>query len=241
MVDFILPNNISSRNLIDYTLFQTLDASAVNDQKPMSELEASSKLINLKIRTTGWTGYNKVIDKQTVIGYANRDDTLLQGNGITEEDAFNIWIEDFKDRERRFKNTFLLETLSQTQYDAMLSMYLQTNTFNEVGSDIRMFDLREFIDNRQWNHIATAMTICGKNRLQRQADAKILMLGDYGTNKDRSLIKEQGLQVLYKEHSAGVLNQLQTEQAEYVYYAETNRFLPNMNESRKRILAKQLS
>jgi hypothetical protein len=120
-------------------------------------------------------------------------------------------------------------------------MYLQTNTFNEVGSDIRMFDLREFIDNRQWNHIATAMTICGKNRLQRQADAKILMLGDYGTNKDRSLIKEQGLQVLYKEHSAGVLNQLQTEQAEYVYYAETNRFLPNMNESRKRILAKQLS
>jgi len=241
MVDFILPNSISSRNLIDYTLFQTLDASAVNDQKPLSELEASSKLINLKIRSTGWTGYKKVVDKQTVIGYAYREDSQLNGIGLTEDNAYNLWIEEFKDRERRFKNTFLLNTLSQTQYDAMLSMYLQTNTFNEVGSNIRMFDLREYIDNRQWGYIATAMTICGLNRLDRQADAKILMLGDYGTNKDRSLIKEQGLQVLYKEHSAGTLDQLQTDQAEYVYYAETKRFLPNMNESRKRLLAKQLS
>lgn len=37
------------------------------------------------------------------------------------------------------------------------------------------------------------------------------------------------------------MNDEQKSQAEYIYYAETKRFLPNMIESRKRLLAKQLS
>jgi|11_taG_2_1085331.scaffolds.fasta_scaffold02585_3 hypothetical protein len=241
MSDFKLSNNINSRNLIDYTLFTVLDSTIVNTSKPLSELEASPSLINLKIRNLGWTGYRKVVDKQLVIGYANSDSENLNSNGLIESDAYNLWIEEFKDKERKFKNTFILDTLSQSQYDAMLSLYLQTNTFIEVGSDIRKFYLKDYIENREWNYIATAMTLSGTNRLARQADSMILMLGDYGNNKDRSLIKEQGLQVLYKEYSAGLLDTLQSEQAEYVYYAETKRFLPNMLESRKRVLAKQLS
>ena len=67
------------------------------------------------------------------------------------------------------------------------------------------------------------------------------MLGDYGSNKDRSFIKEDGIKTLLKEYSSGQLNDEQKKQAEYVYYAETKRFLPNMIESRKRILSKQLS
>ena len=65
------------------------------------------------------------------------------------------------------------------------------------------------------------------------------MLADYGTTKDRSLIKEQGLQTLLKRYSTMGLTDPQKAQAEYVYYAETKRFLPNLAESRKRILVKQ--
>ena len=85
------------------------------------------------------------------------------------------------------------------------------------------------------------MTLCGADRLSRQADAKILMLGDYGVYKIRSLIKEQGIQTLVKEYSAGQLTTAQTKQAEYIYYAETKRFLPNMTENRKRTIVTQLS
>ena len=54
-------------------------------------------------------------------------------------------------------------------------------------------------------------------------------------------IKEQGIQQLVKEYSTFQLTDKQKAQAEYVYYAETSRFLPNLSESRKRILVKQLS
>ena len=67
------------------------------------------------------------------------------------------------------------------------------------------------------------------------------MLGDYGITKSRTLIKQQGIQTLVKEYSSKQLSELQSRQAEYVYYAETKRFLPNMTESRKQILVKQLS
>ena len=81
----------------------------------------------------------------------------------------------------------------------------------------------------------------GANRLPSQAEAKILILADYGTYKNRSHIKEEGIQILVKDYTIGQLTDEQKKQAEYVYYAETNRFLPNMIESRKRLLAKQLS
>jgi hypothetical protein len=85
------------------------------------------------------------------------------------------------------------------------------------------------------------MILGGAKRTQRQAESKIIMLADYGQYKDRSLIKEQGIQQLLKEYSTFQLTDIQKAQAEYVYYAETSRFLPNLSESRKRSLVKQLS
>ena len=67
------------------------------------------------------------------------------------------------------------------------------------------------------------------------------MLSDYGTYKPRSLIKEQSLQRLIKDYKTEELTDEQKAQAEYVYYAETKRFLGNMTESRKRLLVRQLS
>jgi hypothetical protein len=99
----------------------------------------------------------------------------------------------------------------------------------------------EYIQDRKWEYVATALTLNTLNRRDRQSEAKLLMLGDYGMYKDRSYIKEEGLQTMLKEYVSSQLNDIQKKQAEYVYYAETKRFLPNMIESRKRILANLLS
>ena len=235
MPSFNLQSTIDSENLIDYSLFTILDSDAVNTPKLLSELEASDKLINFKIRNTKWIGFNK----NSVIGY--KTTKQLTGSGLTESAAYTIWIEEFKDKERAFKKQFPLTSLTQSQYDAILSLYADTGTFTIVGNRTRQFEIFDFITERKWNYLATALTLSGANRLLRQSEAKILMLGDYGTYKNRTHIKEEGIQTLVKEYVANQMSDEQKKQAEYVYYAETNLFLPNMIESRKRLLAKQLS
>jgi len=235
MPSFKLKAVVDSSNLIDYGLFTVIDSSAVNTLIDLKTLEASDKLINIKIRNTKWLGYAK----GSVIGY--KTTTQLTGDGLTEAAAYTLWIEKFKDKERAFKRQFPLEQLSQAQYDAMLGLYIDTGTFHKVGSDSRQFDILEYIQDRKWEYVATALTLNTLNRRDRQSEAKLLMLGDYGMYKDRSYIKEEGLQTMLKEYVSLQLNDIQKKQAEYVYYAETKRFLPNMIESRKRILANLLS
>jgi hypothetical protein len=235
MPSFNLQSTVDSKNLIDYSLFTVIDSVAVNTPKLLSELEASDNLINTKIRNIKWLGYSK----DSVIGY--KGTVGLKGNGLTEAEAYTIWIEEFKDKERAFKKQFPLTSLTHTQYDAMLSLYADTGTFSRVGTSTRQFEIFDFVTDKKWDYVATALTLSGANRLDRQMDAKILMLGDYGTYRDRSYIKEDGIQALVKEYITNQMNDEQKSQAEYVYYAETKRFLPNMIESRKRLLAKQLS
>ena len=165
---------------------------------------------------------------------------MLESDGVTEASAYTNWIERFKDKERRFKKLLPVNSLSQSQYDGLLSLYWFTSSITTVGNDDRQFRIFDFIEEKKWDHVATAMILGGQKRVQRQAESKMIMLADYGQYKDRSLIKEQGIQQLVKEYSTFQLTDKQKAQAEYVYYAETSRFLPNLSESRKRLLVKQL-
>ena len=54
MPSFNLQSTVDSKNLIDYSLFTVIDSDAVNTLIPLSELEASDKLINAKIRSIKW-------------------------------------------------------------------------------------------------------------------------------------------------------------------------------------------
>ena len=123
----------------------------------------------------------------------------------------------------------------------MLSLYYLTGDWTTVGSETRKFNLYDYVKNRQWNYVATAMVNSGPNRTMRQLEAKVIMLADYGIRKDRSLIRRQGIQDIASKYPSRLLDDKSRAQAEYVYYELTNRFLPHMAESRQRILSSQLS
>ena len=235
-----LPNKITEKDLIDFELFPVLDTESASNLIVLKDLEASDKLINFMLRNIKWHGYVYLdSDNQQKIGY-----NLIKGvdgDGLTEAEAYRYWIEDFKDIERKFKKLMVLDRLSQSQYDGLLSMFYFTGDYTSVGTEIRKFKLFDYIKERKWNYVATAMTNSGANRTLRQLEAKIIMLADYGVPKDRILIKEQSLQEIVKRYPSRLLNDRARAQAEYVYYAETGRFLPKTSESRKRILSKQLN
>lgn len=240
MPTLTLSNKITEKDLIDFELFPVLDPAAAGDLIILKDLEASDKLINFMLRNIKWHGHVYLdSDNQQKIGY-----NLTKGissDGLTEQQAYNYWIEDFKDVERRFKKLMVLDRMSQSQYDGLLSLYYFTGDYTAVGTEIRKFKIFDFIKERKWDYVATAMMNSGANRPLRQMEAKILMLADYGVPKDRILIKEQSLQEIVKRYPARLLNDKARAQAEYVYYAETGRFLPKTSESRKRILSKQLN
>lgn len=240
MPTFTLPNVVTAGDLIAYDLFPVLDRDAVDTIVPIKYLEASNKIINFLLRNIKWRGYVYLgVDNREKIGY--NLEVGLDSYGLTEADAYRIWIENFKDVERKFKKVMVLDRLSQSQYDGLLSMYYMTGDYTKVGTDIRKFNLFDDIKNRKWDYVASAMSNSGADRIMRQNEAKIIMLADYGVPKDRSLIKEQSLQDIVKRYPSRLLNDTARAQAEYVYYAETGRFLPKTSDSRKRILARQLT
>ena len=241
MPSFNFPNFINEKNLIDFSLFSVIDNDTLTNEIILKNLEASENVMNYILRTMGWSGYRKSVDGIEYIGYKDITTEVLEGDGVTEASAYTNWIELFKDKERRFKKQLPVNTLSQSQYDGLLSLYWFTDNIITVGNDTRQFRIFDFIEEKKWDYLATAMILGGQKRVQRQAESKMIMLADYGQYKDRSLIKEQGMQRLLKEYSTFQLTDKQKAQAEYVYYAETSRFLPNLPESRKRILVKQLS
>jgi len=240
MPTFTLSNEITEKDLLSFELFTPTNTITTSELIPLVELEASEDILNYQIRNIKWTGYkNSSIDKTHSIGYNLTTD--LNGKGLTESDAYNYWIDDFKTKERKFKKLMSLSSLSQSQYDGLLSLYYSTGDYTTVGSDIRKFRLSDYIANRQWEYVATAMSLAGgKSRIMRQGEGKIIMLADYGVQKSRAQIKAQGLQELVKQYPNRLFDDIARQQAEYVYFKETQRFLPNISESRKRILAREL-
>lgn len=240
MATYTLPNTISPRDLVEFDLYPVADTALVLTQIALLNLEASESVLNFALRQTAWSAYryNNKKTQDIRIGYNTTKNT--DGYGLTEADAYSDWIETFKDTERKFKKLMPLATLSQSQYDALLSLYFSTGSFSHVGTTDRRFDILEFIKLRQWEYVGTALVLSGDNRPMRQGEAKILMLANYGKYVDRSLLKEQGLQNLRKAYPNNITDQLAQQQAEYVYYSETGRFLPNMTQARKRQIVKLL-
>lgn len=240
MKNLTLPTTIEKTDLLPFDLFKVADNETALTLVPIKNLEASPAMINLLLRKITWRGYTyEDVDGIKKIGYNLTDG--VNGNGLTEQESYSKWIEVFKDAERRFKEVFVLDSLSQSQYDGMLSLYYLTGDWTTVGSETRKFNLYDYVKTRQWNYVATAMVNSGLNRTMRQLEAKVIMLADYGIQKDRSLIRRQGIQDIASKYPSRLLDDKSRAQAEYVYYELTNRFLPHMAESRQRILSSQLN
>lgn len=239
MTIFSLSNTLTEKDLIEFDLFTVKNSTLVNTSVSLTDLEASDDLINFVLRRLSWSGFSYTEDGITRIGYGTTKNT--NGNGLTEQQSYYDFIDVFKEKERNFKRLMPLSSLSQTQYDGLLSLFYFTGSFKEVGSSSRKFSIINYIKDEKWQWVSSALALSGENRPTRQGEAKIIMLADYGRTKDRSLIKEEGLQQIRSLYPDRLESEISKRQAEYVYYTETNRFLPQTSESRKRQIVKLLT
>jgi GH24 family phage-related lysozyme (muramidase) len=237
-VVFLNNTQVTEKNLVEFDLFTIQDNNKVKDLTPLSDLECSDELIANLTTHIKWTGYTiKDADTVSTIGYNNTSLDNLNGPGMLESESYSKWIANLKLKEKKIKKLIPIPTISQSQYDALLSLYYWTGTISYIGSDYNRVNIYEYIKERKWNYIATALILTNNQRHIRQIEASILMLADYGRQSSRQSIRNQGIQNIRKNHQT--MDSQQKQQAEYIYYVETSRFLPNLSLSRQRQLVNQ--
>lgn len=232
-MDFKLPNELTINDLVEFDLYTKQSDTMVETLVDLKNLEASEDLKNFVLRQGKWRGYQYGSVGNYQIGYGTKQ--KVNDIGLLESEAFNYWIEDFKVKERKLKGIIgNIAQLSQTQYDALVSLYYHTGSIYSVGTSTRTFQIKNYIETKQWQWFASALVLSGFQRNIRQGEAKIMMLGDYGRTKSRTIIKAEGIQEIRQLYPNRFVNDKAKEQAEYIYYAETKRFLPKMSQSRMR-------
>ena len=241
MTRIVLDNTITENDLIEFELFNVKDRDLLETKKSLRDLEASDRLVNYVLQQSSWKAYKSLdfITRTVTIGYDETDSVVVNGDGLTEADAYDLWIDKFKEKERRFKSIIPLASMSQTSYDALLGLYVVTGSVTKVGTDVRTFDISDYIKQEKWQYVGTALVLTAEKRIFCQGLAKILMLADYHKYKERSLFKEQGIQEIRKAYPKDMIDDQAKKQAELIYYKETDRFLPKMTQSRMRQIVKR--
>lgn len=230
-MEFKLSNSISESDLVEFDLYTIMDKIKVRTLKDLKDLEASESIMNFILRQGEWRGFQ--YDNGKLIGYGTKE--KLEDIGLIETEAYKYWITELKKKEKTFKSIIAgIPQLSQTQYDALFSLYYHTGEWLSVGTNTRKFEIKQYIESKQWEYVATALILSGHQRNIRQGEAKIMMLGDYGRTKDRSVIKAEGIQRIRQLYPNRFDTPKAKEQAEYVYYYEMKRFLPKMSQARMR-------
>ena len=167
------------------------------------------------------------------IGYGYGDPSTKYG--MTESEAYGEWIAEFKKKESSLQKQLPLPSITVSQFDALLSLYFLTGSWRTIESDEGTYDLSSAIKNLQWSLVADMIANGKVDRNQRQTEAKILMLGDYRTDKTRNWLRNEGVQYTRTTYIRGITDPLAKKQAEIAYYRQTmGAFLPNLTENKKR-------
>jgi hypothetical protein len=164
-------------------------------------------------------------------GYGNSNTPY----GMTESEAYGEWIAEFKKKESSLQKQLPIPSITVSQFDALLSLYFTTGSWRTIESDEGIYDISSAIKNMQWSLVADMIANGKVNRTQRQLEAKLLMLGDYRTDKSRNWLRNEGIQYTRTTYIRGITDALAKKQAEISYYRQTmGTYLPNLTENKKR-------
>ena len=215
-------------NWEDYTV---LDTELYETEIYIDNVFASDTLVSVALNNFKYNGYD---GKGYSVGTANR--------GITEEEAYNIWIEDFRRKERNFirqLKSLGLNEMSQSVFDGLLLYYLLAENFTIVYAMEGRYNIRDHIANKNWDTVAGMILRDHANRQNSIRAATILRLADYGNPKTRGWLRANGIFEMRASNQIGLLSGDKLTRARFSYYAETLEFLPLTPNSIKRDIAKR--
>ena len=199
-----------------------------NTRLDINTITASDKVILVTLNMSTYVGYNQT-------GYS------IPGfdRGITEQEAYNIWIQDFQNNQRtliRQLKDFGLPSIPQCVYDGLILYYIINGDILQVTANEGVYELRDYIVNSDWDSLASAIKRSNFNRNFCSQAASIIRLSDYGKTKSRSWHRQTGIYEMRDKNDIDALGEDDLERARFAYYAETAKFLPFTPEGIKRAI-----
>lgn len=202
--------------------------------------KASDKIIPIILSQSRYR-IAKYLDKDGIykIGYGYGDPENIKG--LTEVEAYAYWIEQLKVKEKQLRNQLSVPLISQSQFDAILSLYFLTGNWRTIEGNTQNYDLSYAINTSNWELAANMLSDAKSNSDQRKKEAKIMMLADYRTEKTRNWLRFEGIQYERNRYIRGVSDTITKTQLQIGYYRQTKSFLPGMSdlEKRKTVLKSQ--
>ncbi len=211
--------------------FIVKDQDALDTQFDIDNISASEKLKLLALNMGRYSGYDG-------FGY----DIGNASRGITEQEAFNIWNQDFQKRQRiliKQLSSFNIKTISQPVFDGLMLYYIINGNVLAVTSFEGQYELRDYIVNKDWDTVASMIKRSNFNRKFCSNASSIIKLSDYGKAKTRIWMRQNGIFEMRDKNEINALGVSELERARFAYYAETQKFLPNIPEGIKRDIIKQ--
>jgi hypothetical protein len=176
-------------------------------------------------------------NKKYTIGYGIGD--IENTLGLTENEAYSLWIEELKRKEKILRKQLPIPFIEQSKFDAILSLYFSTGTWKSLEGNQGIYDTEFAIKNLNWELFANMLSDAKNNGTQRRKEAKIVMLGDYTIDKDRSWLRTEGTQFERIRYNLETTDKITKNQIENAYYRQLGSFLPGMSDLQKRkVIAK---
>lgn len=164
--------------------------------------------------------------------------TSSEQYGMTEPEAYSLWLKDVTDKERLFRLSIPLINLTQTQYDALFSLYYHTGSWKRMqGPDGEIYDVEYAVKRELWLLVADMLASGTENSHHRRKEAWVLKLASYQPFSDRNAMRFQGIQDARKTYTSNKnLSRTIQQQIEHAYYRQLGAFVPTIPDLRKKQL-----
>lgn len=224
---------VEVQNRIQWDTFTVQDEYAAGFLINIGIASISKGMSDLMLSHKTWSGI-RFSDGEGgfLIGYGIGDPDDVQGN--TESQAYSEWIGYIQNRQKILRTQIPVVLITQSAYDALLSLFIDTGSWRTVKANEGTYDLADAVKRGNWLLAADIISRGNINPDLRKKEARVMQLADYSSTKDRNQQIVQGVQRLRKDYINSIASEFDKKQAEFVYYRQLGIFLPGMSQLRQR-------
>lgn len=228
---------VDSKYRIPWQDFRVKNLYYTQSTNPPYIMQASEEIIPVILNNFRYRMY-KYFDEPSNqfkigYGYGNPNDQ----KGMTEPEAYSLWISELRKKQVLLRNQIPFLYVTQSQFDALLSLYFQTGSWRIVQSREGTYDLLSAIKENSWQAAADMIANGSVKRDARMREARVMMLGDYSVERTRTNLRREGIEYTRTQYIQGIDDSFTRRQAQIAYFRQTNgAWLPNMSQAEKSVV-----
>lgn len=226
--------NVADEKRIPWEQYTVQNEHAVNFLVNVGVLTVSDAMLTLMLSFERYRMFQYTEDRKLKIGYGYTD-TDTKG-GPTESEAYVHWRKAVIEAQSKLINQLPLISMTQSQFDGLLSLYFSTGHWRTVKTVNGRYDLERAIKSNKWTLVADMIANGSDDRSRRMKEARAMVLGDYSTSADRTTLLRESISHTVTYYKRDLLDVTQKRQAEIGYYRETGAFLPGMTSAEKKVI-----